>query len=81
MLRYALLGIFKLLLFLCGFIRDRQALEESEQQLQVQQQRCDAARERHDWLIKILSTVRAGVEHLADKLQHIILVYIQPHPS
>ncbi|KAM8721811.1 outer dynein arm-docking complex subunit 3-like [Acanthopagrus schlegelii] len=53
--------------------RDRQVLEESEQQLQVQQQRCDAARERHDWLIKILSTVRAGVEHLADKLQYIIL--------
>ncbi|XP_030272771.1 coiled-coil domain-containing protein 151 isoform X2 [Sparus aurata] len=53
--------------------RDRQTLEESEQQLQAQQQRCDAAKERHDWLIKALSTVRAGLEHLADKLQHITL--------
>ncbi|KAM8773711.1 outer dynein arm-docking complex subunit 3-like [Acanthopagrus schlegelii] len=53
--------------------RDRQMLEESEQQLQVQQQRCDAAKEHHDCLIKALSTVRAGLEHLADKLQHITL--------
>ena len=69
-----MLGIFKPLLFLCGFIRDRQMLEESEQQLEAQQQRCDAAKEHHDCLIKALSTVRAGLEHLADKLQHITLV-------
>lgn len=49
-------------------------LEECEQQLQAQQQRCDAAKERLDWLVKTLSIVRAGVEHLADKLQHITLV-------
>ncbi|XP_035034872.2 coiled-coil domain-containing protein 151 isoform X2 [Hippoglossus stenolepis] len=52
---------------------DQQMLEECEQQLQAQQQRCRAAKERLDWLVKTLSTIRAGVEHLADKLQHITL--------
>ncbi|KAI9523026.1 hypothetical protein NQZ68_031886 [Dissostichus eleginoides] len=52
---------------------DRQMLEECEQQLQAQQQRCDADKERLEWLVKALSTVQAGVEHLADKLQHITL--------
>ncbi|XP_041642082.1 coiled-coil domain-containing protein 151 isoform X2 [Cheilinus undulatus] len=53
--------------------RDQQILEECEQQLQAQQRRCDASEERLDWLVKSLGTVRAGVEHLADKLQHITL--------
>lgn len=66
--------IYKPLLFLCGFISDQQMLEECEQQLQAQQQRCDAGEERLDWLVKTLGTIRAGVEHLADKLQHITLV-------
>ncbi|XP_049428693.1 coiled-coil domain-containing protein 151 [Epinephelus fuscoguttatus] len=52
---------------------DQQTLEECEQQLQAQQQRCDAGKERLEWLIKALGTVRGGVEHLADKLQHITL--------
>ncbi|XP_060923402.1 coiled-coil domain-containing protein 151 [Limanda limanda] len=52
---------------------DQQMLEECRQQLQAQQQRCRAAKERLDWLVKTLSTIRAGVEHLADKLQHITL--------
>ncbi|KAK5899884.1 hypothetical protein CesoFtcFv8_009312 [Champsocephalus esox] len=52
---------------------DRQSLEECELQLQAQQQRCDADKERLEWLVKALSTVQAGVEHLADKLQHITL--------
>ncbi|CAB1426086.1 unnamed protein product [Pleuronectes platessa] len=52
---------------------DQQLLEECEQQLQAQQQRCRAAKERLDWLVKTISTIRAGVEHLADKLQHITL--------
>ncbi|KAI4833130.1 hypothetical protein KUCAC02_016047 [Chaenocephalus aceratus] len=51
----------------------RQSLEECELQLQAQQQRCDADKERLEWLVKALSTVQAGVEHLADKLQHITL--------
>uniref|UniRef100_A0A8C6L9S4 Outer dynein arm docking complex subunit 3 n=1 Tax=Nothobranchius furzeri TaxID=105023 RepID=A0A8C6L9S4_NOTFU len=42
-------------------------------QLQAHQQRCDSARERLDWLTTTLSTVTAGVEHLAEKLQHITL--------
>ncbi|XP_041790100.1 coiled-coil domain-containing protein 151 [Chelmon rostratus] len=52
---------------------DQQMLEECEQQLQAQQRRCEAAEERLDWLAKALSTVRAGVDHLTDKLQHITL--------
>ncbi|XP_034748524.1 coiled-coil domain-containing protein 151 isoform X1 [Etheostoma cragini] len=52
---------------------DRQMLEECEQQLHAQQQKCDASKERLEWLVKALGTVRAGVEHLADKLQHITL--------
>uniref|UniRef100_A0A3B4VBQ4 Coiled-coil domain containing 151 n=1 Tax=Seriola dumerili TaxID=41447 RepID=A0A3B4VBQ4_SERDU len=53
---------------------DQQILEECEQQLQAQQQRCDAAKERLDWLVKTLRTIRAGVEHLANKLPHIDIV-------
>lgn len=52
---------------------DQQALQESEQHLQTQQQKCDAAKERLDWLLKTLRTAQAGVEHLANKLQHISL--------
>ncbi|XP_062296057.1 coiled-coil domain-containing protein 151 [Scomber scombrus] len=52
---------------------DQQMLEECEQQLEAEQQRCDSAKENLDWLVKTLSTVRAGGEHLADKLQHITL--------
>lgn len=52
---------------------DQQVLEECEQQLQAQQRRCDASEERLDWLVKALSTVRGGLEHLSDKLQHITL--------
>lgn len=52
---------------------DQQMLEESKQQLEVQQQMCHAAKERLDWLSKTISTIQAGVEHLADKLQHITL--------
>ncbi|XP_028457648.1 coiled-coil domain-containing protein 151 isoform X3 [Perca flavescens] len=52
---------------------DQQMLDECEQQLQAQQQKCDAGKQRLEWLVKALGTVRAGVEHLADKLQHITL--------
>ncbi|XP_075946756.1 coiled-coil domain-containing protein 151 isoform X3 [Anarhichas minor] len=52
---------------------DQQMLEECEMQLQAQQQRCDAVKERLECLVKASGTVRAGVEHLADKLQHIPL--------
>lgn len=49
-------------------------LEEHEQQLQAEQQRLDASKEGLDRLVKVLSTVRAGVEHLVDKLHHVPLV-------
>ncbi|TNN57965.1 Coiled-coil domain-containing protein 151 [Liparis tanakae] len=52
---------------------DKQMLEERELLLQAQQRRCDGGRERLEWLVKALGTVRAGVEHLTDKLQHIAL--------
>ncbi|KAF3687257.1 Coiled-coil domain-containing protein 151 [Channa argus] len=51
----------------------QQMLEECEHQLQAQQQRRDQTKEHLDWLVKTLNTVRAGVEHLAEKLQHITL--------
>uniref|UniRef100_A0A3Q2Q4M2 Coiled-coil domain containing 151 n=1 Tax=Fundulus heteroclitus TaxID=8078 RepID=A0A3Q2Q4M2_FUNHE len=53
---------------------EQQMLEECEHQLQLQQLRCVAAAERLGWQVKTLGTVRAGVEHLAGKLQHILLV-------
>ncbi|KAM4603281.1 coiled-coil domain-containing protein 151 [Polymixia lowei] len=51
----------------------QQMLEECERRLQAEQQQCDAAKEHLDWLVKTLNSVRIGVEHLADKLQHITL--------
>uniref|UniRef100_A0A3B3VZ64 Outer dynein arm docking complex subunit 3 n=1 Tax=Poecilia latipinna TaxID=48699 RepID=A0A3B3VZ64_9TELE len=49
-------------------------LEECEQQLQVQLQRRDADAERLANNVKALGAIRAGVEHLAGKLQDISLV-------
>lgn len=61
-------------LFLSGFVSDQQVLEEREHQLKVQQQRRDAAGERLVGHVKTLNAIRAGIEHLAGKLQHISLV-------
>lgn len=66
--------ILKPLHFLCEFVSDQQILEDHERQLQVLQKRCDVREEHLDRLIKVLNPVRAGVEHLADKLHHITLV-------
>lgn len=66
--------ILKPLLLLCGFISDQQMLEECERKLQAEQQRRDASEEHLNQLVNVLSTVRGGVEHLADKLHHITLV-------
>lgn len=63
-----------LLKFHFGFISEQKLLEESEHQLQAQQQRCDAAKEHLAQLTKALGTIRAGVEHVAEKLQHVALV-------
>ncbi|XP_041839650.1 coiled-coil domain-containing protein 151 isoform X2 [Melanotaenia boesemani] len=52
---------------------EQRMLEECEHKLKAQQQRCGTAKERLDWLVKTLSTVRAGVEHLVEKLEHIAL--------
>lgn len=49
-------------------------LVEWEHQLPAQQQRCDGAKENLESLVKFFATVRAGVEHLAHKLEHITLV-------
>ncbi|XP_030639189.1 coiled-coil domain-containing protein 151 [Chanos chanos] len=51
----------------------QQMLDECRCHLKREQQRCDEAKERLDWLTRTLNTVRAGVEHLCDKLQHISL--------
>uniref|UniRef100_A0A672H9S2 Coiled-coil domain containing 151 n=1 Tax=Salarias fasciatus TaxID=181472 RepID=A0A672H9S2_SALFA len=71
----------------CGEARlssERRTLEESEQQLQAQQQKSKPAKENLDRLIKTLGAARAGVEHLAEKLQHISAsedpdADVQPH--
>ncbi|XP_036805238.1 coiled-coil domain-containing protein 151 isoform X2 [Oncorhynchus mykiss] len=51
----------------------QQMLEDCKRHLQAEQGRRDATKERLDWLTRTLNTVRAGVEHLSDKLQHIKL--------
>lgn len=57
--------------FLHGlFDRDKQMLEQREQQLRLQQQRLDTSKHRWDELAKILSKVRGRVEQLTDKLQN-----------
>lgn len=70
----AVVVILKPLHFLCEFGSDQQMLEENERQLQALQKRCDVREEHLDRLIKVLNPVRAGVEHLTDKLHHIVLV-------
>uniref|UniRef100_A0A3B5BF88 Coiled-coil domain-containing protein 151-like n=1 Tax=Stegastes partitus TaxID=144197 RepID=A0A3B5BF88_9TELE len=54
-----------------GSIHPHPTLEECEQQLQAEQQRCNAGKERLHGLVKAFSTARPAVEHLIDKLQHI----------
>uniref|UniRef100_A0A8C8JDM9 ODAD1 central coiled coil region domain-containing protein n=1 Tax=Oncorhynchus tshawytscha TaxID=74940 RepID=A0A8C8JDM9_ONCTS len=54
----------------------QQMLEDCKRHLQAEQGSRDAAKERLDWLTRTLNTVRAGVEHLSDKLQHIKLEYV-----
>ncbi|XP_041099410.1 coiled-coil domain-containing protein 151 isoform X2 [Polyodon spathula] len=49
----------------------QQMLEEFASHLREEEKRRDEARERLDRLSRVLSTVRAGVEHLRDKLQHV----------
>lgn len=61
------------------FYSGQQMLEDCKRHLQAEQGRRDAAKERLDWLTRTLNTVRAGVEHLSDKLQHIKLVQRRPH--
>uniref|UniRef100_A0A3B5B3Q5 Coiled-coil domain-containing protein 151-like n=1 Tax=Stegastes partitus TaxID=144197 RepID=A0A3B5B3Q5_9TELE len=61
------------------FSSDQQTLEECEQQLQAEQQRCNAGKERLHGLVKAFSTARPAVEHLIDKLQHITVVKKTKH--
>ncbi|XP_008407011.1 coiled-coil domain-containing protein 151 [Poecilia reticulata] len=56
-------------------------LEECEQQLQDQLQRRDADAERLANNVKALGAIRAGVEHLAGKLQDISLKEAKPFKS
>lgn len=56
-------------------------LEECEQQLQIQLQRRDADAERLADNVKALGAIRAGVEHLAGKLQDTSLVNHRCHST
>lgn len=49
-------------------ISQQKMLEEQKQQVQAQQQRYAAARERLDQIMKTFTTVQAGAENLAAKL-------------
>ncbi|KAJ8283742.1 hypothetical protein COCON_G00025920 [Conger conger] len=49
----------------------QQMLEECEGHLQREQEKRDEANERLEALTRTLNAVRAGVDHLSDKLQHI----------
>ena len=46
-------------------------LEEFESHLVAEEERCSGAHSTLDKSSKILVSVKAGVEHLADKLQHL----------
>jgi len=51
-------------------------LEEFQQHLRQEEQRRDEAAERLERASHVLVSVKAGVEHLADKLQHLKVVRI-----
>ncbi|KPP65218.1 coiled-coil domain-containing protein 151-like, partial [Scleropages formosus] len=51
----------------------QQTLEECEGHLRKERRREKEARERLEWLTNMLRMVRSGVEHLSNKLQHILL--------
>ncbi|XP_051563690.1 coiled-coil domain-containing protein 151 [Myxocyprinus asiaticus] len=53
---------------------EQQMLQECERHLQQEQQQRDAYKDRLDWLTRTLGSVRAGVQQLSDKLQHIPLM-------
>jgi len=46
-------------------------LEEFQQRLNDEEKRCEEANQRQERTSRILVNVKAGVEHLADKLQHL----------
>ncbi|XP_056122841.1 coiled-coil domain-containing protein 151 [Rhinichthys klamathensis goyatoka] len=52
----------------------QQMLQDCERQLQQEQLRRDAVKDRLDRLTHTLNTVKAGVQQLSDKLQHIPLI-------
>ncbi|XP_067228807.1 coiled-coil domain-containing protein 151 isoform X3 [Chanodichthys erythropterus] len=52
----------------------QQKLQDCERDLQQEQQRRDAVKDRLDRLAYTLNTVKAGVQQLSDKLQHIPLM-------
>ncbi|KAJ8415982.1 hypothetical protein AAFF_G00380040 [Aldrovandia affinis] len=49
----------------------RQMLEECEAHLCREEQKRNQAGDQLEWLTRTLSTARAGVDHLCDKLQHV----------
>ena len=56
------------------FCSGQRTLEEFEQHLQSQEQRRDESSEKLERASHVLVSVKAGVEHLADKLQHLKIV-------
>ncbi|XP_077055755.1 coiled-coil domain-containing protein 151 isoform X3 [Siphateles boraxobius] len=62
-------------------LSSQQMLQDCERQLQQEQLRRDAVKDRLDRLTHTLNTVKAGVQQLCDKLQHIPLQMKGPTPQ
>ncbi|XP_049575886.1 coiled-coil domain-containing protein 151 [Syngnathus scovelli] len=52
---------------------EQRLLDECDKELVTKQQSCETSKERLSSLVKTISTIQAGVEHLADKLSHVSL--------
>ncbi|XP_057698595.1 outer dynein arm-docking complex subunit 3-like [Corythoichthys intestinalis] len=52
---------------------EQRMLDECEKDLLNKQQSCETAKERHASLVKILGSIQAGVEHLAERLNQVSL--------
>lgn len=59
---------------LCEPFSGQRTLEEFEQHLKEQEERRDDAAAKLERASHVLVSVKAGVEHLADKLQHLKIV-------
>lgn len=53
------------------FYSGQRMLEEFQQRLEEEQAKCAESEQRQTHVSRTLVNVKAGIEHLADKLQHL----------